>query len=229
MGDAEEARRIGMAATIFHWGLHPWAIYAIVGLSSGAVHLQQGPAAQRSARCSTRSSASGSGAGLGHVIDTLAVFATLFGLATSLGIGAEQANAGLEFLFGVPVNDVSKVVLIIGDHRDRAGLGGLGHGCRRQAAFRDQHDSRRAAVAVRHRYRPDGRDRHRLLRQSVAYLGCLPTLSNPFGRADDHFLPGLDGVLLGLVDLLVAVRRDVHRARQPKGRTVREFILPACC
>src|SRR5690606_6719753 len=50
----------------------------------------------------------------GHVIDTLAVFATLFGLATSLGIGAEQANAGLNYLFGLPVSDPSKVLLIIG-------------------------------------------------------------------------------------------------------------------
>src|SRR5690606_27073401 len=50
----------------------------------------------------------------GHIIDILAVFATLFGLATSLGIGAEQANAGLDYLFGIPVSNTSKVVLIIG-------------------------------------------------------------------------------------------------------------------
>ena len=50
----------------------------------------------------------------GHIIDTLAVFATLFRLATSLGLGAEQANAGLEYLVGFPEGDTSKVLLIIG-------------------------------------------------------------------------------------------------------------------
>jgi BCCT family betaine/carnitine transporter len=49
----------------------------------------------------------------GHIIDTLAVFATLFGLATSLGFGAEQANAGLNFVFGIPVSE-AQVILIIG-------------------------------------------------------------------------------------------------------------------
>ncbi len=49
----------------------------------------------------------------GHIIDTLAVFATLFGLATSLGIGAQQANAGLNYVYGVPNNVTVQVILII--------------------------------------------------------------------------------------------------------------------
>jgi len=49
---------------------------------------------------------------VGHTIDILAVLATLFGLATSLGLGAEQINAGLFFLYGVPVSDTTKIVLI---------------------------------------------------------------------------------------------------------------------
>ena len=51
---------------------------------------------------------------MGHVIDTLAVFATLFGLATSLGLGAQQANAGLQHVFGVPSNAWVQILLIIG-------------------------------------------------------------------------------------------------------------------
>ena len=50
----------------------------------------------------------------GHIIDMLAVFATLFGLATSLGFGASQAAAGLNYLFGIPSGNVSMVLLIIG-------------------------------------------------------------------------------------------------------------------
>jgi BCCT family betaine/carnitine transporter len=64
------------------------------GAGAGAFHLQQGPAADACARPSIRSSANASGAGPGHIIDILAVFATLFGLATSLGFGATQALPG---------------------------------------------------------------------------------------------------------------------------------------
>src|ERR687897_517961 len=112
-GNEAEARRLAMAATIFHWGLHPWAIYAIVGLSLALFAYNKGlPLSVRSMFYPIFGERIWGWTG--HVIDTLAVFATLFGLATSLGIGAEQANAGLEFLFGIPVNNVSKVLLIIG-------------------------------------------------------------------------------------------------------------------
>src|ERR687892_447184 len=111
-GNEAEARRLAMAATIFHWGLHPWAIYAIVGLSLALFAYNKGlPLSVRSMFYPIFGERVWGWTG--HVIDTLAVFATLFGLATSLGIGAEQANAGLEFLFGVPVNEVSKVLFVI--------------------------------------------------------------------------------------------------------------------
>jgi BCCT family betaine/carnitine transporter len=112
-GDEAEAHRLGMAATIFHWGLHPWAIYAVVGLALGLFAYNKGlPLSVRSMFYPIFGERIWGWTG--HIIDTLAVFATLFGLATSLGIGAEQANAGLEYLFGVPVNSVSKVLLITG-------------------------------------------------------------------------------------------------------------------
>lgn len=112
-GNLEEAHNLGMAATIFHWGLHPWAIYAVVGLSLALFSYNKGlPLSVRSMFYPIFGERVWGWTG--HVIDTLAVFATLFGLATSLGIGAEQANAGLNFLFGVPVNEVSKVLLIVG-------------------------------------------------------------------------------------------------------------------
>jgi len=87
-----EARRLAMAATIFHWGLHPWAIYAIVGLSLAIFAYNKGlPLSVRSMFYPIFGERVWGW--VGHVIDTLAVFATLFGLATSLGIGAQQANA----------------------------------------------------------------------------------------------------------------------------------------
>ena len=110
--DIDAARSMGIAATIFHWGLHPWAIYAVVALALAFFCFNRGlPLTIRSAFYPLFGDAVWGW--FGHIIDTLAVFATLFGLATSLGFGAEQATAGLNYLFDVPTGDVTKVVLII--------------------------------------------------------------------------------------------------------------------
>jgi BCCT family betaine/carnitine transporter len=110
--DTEAARSMAIAATIYHWGLHPWAIYAVVGLSLAFFCFNRGlPLTIRSAFYPLLGDRVWGW--FGHIVDTLAVFATLFGLATSLGFGAEQATAGLNYLFGVPATDTTKVVLIV--------------------------------------------------------------------------------------------------------------------
>ena len=105
------AKQMGLAATIFHWGLHPWAIYAVVGLALALFTYNKGlPLTIRSAFYPIFGERVWGWTG--HVIDTLAVFATLFGLATSLGLGAQQANAGLEHVYGIPNNTTVQVLLI---------------------------------------------------------------------------------------------------------------------
>ena len=109
--DTDAARRVGMAAAIFHWGLHPWAIYAVVAVALAFACYNLGlPLTLRSAFHPVLGDAVWGP--FGHVVDTLAVFATLFGLATSLGLGAGQTAAGLEHLFGVPATDTTRVLLI---------------------------------------------------------------------------------------------------------------------
>ena len=104
---------MGLASTIYHWGLHPWAIYAVVALSLALFSYNKGlPLTMRSVFYPIFGEKTWGWPG--HVIDILAVFATLFGLATSLGFGAQQANAGLEFVFGIPISDTAQVILIIG-------------------------------------------------------------------------------------------------------------------
>src|SRR5690606_15548322 len=111
-GNAEEAMRLGMAATIFHWGLHPWAIYAIVALSLAIFSYNKGlPLSVRSMFYPLLGERIWGWPG--HVVDILAVFAIMFGLVTSLGIGAQQAGAGMEVLLGIPNNDMTMVLLII--------------------------------------------------------------------------------------------------------------------
>lgn len=107
----DDARAAAMAATIFHWGLHPWAIFGVVALSLAFFSYNRGlPLTIRSVFYPLFGDRVWGP--LGHAIDTLAVFATLFGLATSLGYGSEQALAGLNYLFDVPNTDLSRVVLI---------------------------------------------------------------------------------------------------------------------
>ncbi|MEO0823657.1 MAG: BCCT family transporter [Pseudomonadota bacterium] len=106
-----EARRMALAATSYHWALHPWAIYAIVALALALFTYNKGlPLTIRSAFYPIFGERVWGWTG--HIIDTLAVFATLFGLATSLGFGATQANAGLEYIYGVPNNVTVQVILI---------------------------------------------------------------------------------------------------------------------
>ncbi|WP_404403503.1 BCCT family transporter [Pelagibacterium halotolerans] len=109
----EEARRMALAATSYHWALHPWAIYGVVALALALFTYNKGlPLSIRSAFYPLLGERVWGW--WGHVIDIIAVLATLFGLATSLGIGAQQANAGLEFVYGVPNSVNVQVLLIIG-------------------------------------------------------------------------------------------------------------------
>lgn len=110
--NVEAARRMALAATSYHWALHPWAIYAIVALALALFSYNKGlPLTIRSAFYPIFGDRVWGWTG--HIIDTLAVFATLFGLATSLGFGAQQANAGLEYVYGLPNNVTVQVILII--------------------------------------------------------------------------------------------------------------------
>ncbi|MGK0500228.1 MAG: BCCT family betaine/carnitine transporter [Oceanicoccus sp.] len=107
------AADLAMAATLYHWGLHAWAIYAIVGLSLAFFCYNKGmPLTLRSAFYPIFGDRIWGWPG--HLIDIVAVLATIFGLATSLGLGASQAASGLNFLFDVPNTLNTKISIIIG-------------------------------------------------------------------------------------------------------------------
>ncbi|MBT5050892.1 MAG: BCCT family transporter [Rhodospirillaceae bacterium] len=102
-----------MGATMFHWGLHPWAIYAVVGLSLAFFTYNKGlPLTIRSGFFPLMKDRSWGW--FGHMVDIVAVLATIFGLATSLGFGAQQAASGLKFLFGIDSGIATQVAIIIG-------------------------------------------------------------------------------------------------------------------
>ena len=108
-----EGAEAAMGATMFHWGLHPWAIYAVVGLSLAFFTFNKGlPLTIRSGFFPLLKDRVWGW--FGHVIDIVAVLATIFGLATSLGFGAQQAASGLKFLFGIDNGITTQVAIIVG-------------------------------------------------------------------------------------------------------------------
>ena len=110
--NVEAARAMGLAATFYHWGLHGWAVYAIMALALALFTYNKGlPFSIRS--CFYPILGERVWGWSGHIIDILAVFATLFGLATSLGLGAQQANAGFNFAFGLEISTNVQVIIII--------------------------------------------------------------------------------------------------------------------
>ncbi len=112
-GDKEtiEAAKQAMRITFFHWGLHAWSIYAVVGLVLAYFSFRHGlPLSIRSAlypmigdKIYGR---------IGHSVDTVAILGTIFGVATSLGLGVLQVNAGLNYIFDVPVGLTTQIILI---------------------------------------------------------------------------------------------------------------------
>lgn len=108
-----KAVQAAMSTTFFHWGVHPWGIYAIVGLAIAFFTYNKGlPLTIKSVFYPLIGNKI---YGFwGNVIDVFAVLATLAGLATSLGFGVSQVNAGLNFLFGINISVTVQVLLIIG-------------------------------------------------------------------------------------------------------------------
>ncbi|WP_022727765.1 BCCT family transporter [Fodinicurvata sediminis] len=221
-GNEVEARRLGMAATIFHWGLHPWAIYAIVALALALFSFNKGlPLTIRSMFYPIFGDKVWGWPG--HIIDILAVFATLFGLSTSLGLGATQAIAGLNFVFGLPDSINAQVILIIlitafalisvlrGLEGGVKVLSEINMGLAAILLFFVIVVGPTLAIATG------------FFSNLLAYGQEVIPLSNPFGRDDDNFRQGWTSFYWAwwiswspFVGMFIA--------RVSRGRTVREFI-----
>jgi choline/glycine/proline betaine transport protein len=110
-GSTVESARQAMILTFFHWGVHAWAIYIVVGLALAYFAFRRGlPLTLRSGLFPLIGKRIHGP--IGHAIDIFAVLGTMFGVATSLGFGVLQVNAGFSYLFGLPVNATVQVVLI---------------------------------------------------------------------------------------------------------------------
>ncbi|WCR09507.1 BCCT family transporter [Paracoccus stylophorae] len=222
-GDEAAARRLGMAATIFHWGLHPWGIYAVVALALALFSFNKGlPLTLRSVFYPIFGDRIWGWPG--HIIDILAVLATLFGLATSLGLGAEQATAGLNFLFGIPAGSMSKVVLIvcITGVATLSVILGVEKGVKRLSEINMVLAVLLLVFVIA--VGPTLSIITGFFGNLGAYAQQLIPLSNPFGRTDDNFRHGWTAFYWAwwiswspFVGMFIA--------RVSRGRTVRQLLI----
>ena len=106
-----EAANAAMRYSFFHWGLHPWAIYGVVALSIAYFQFRRGSKALVSSATSTLPWRWAQQ--LSPVFNVMAVVATAFGVAASLGMGASQINSGLNTVFGLPVSVFWQAVIIV--------------------------------------------------------------------------------------------------------------------
>jgi choline/glycine/proline betaine transport protein len=110
--ESVQAAKKALRITFFHWGLHAWSIYAIVALILAFFSYRHGlPLTLRSALYPIIGDKIYGP--IGHAVDVFAVIGTVLGVATSLGYGVLQVNAGLNHLFGLPVNETVQVILIV--------------------------------------------------------------------------------------------------------------------
>lgn len=111
ISESPEAALVAMRYVFFHWGLHPWAIYTVMGLSLAYFNFRKG---YKGLISSTFYPLIGDRVDkpLGKAIDILAIIATVFGVATSLGLGTLQINGGLSYLFGIPNNNLIRLLII---------------------------------------------------------------------------------------------------------------------
>ena len=219
----EEAAAVGIAATVFHWGLHGWGIYGVVGLALAYFAYNRGlPLTIRSAFYPLFGDRIWGWPG--HIIDTFAIFAGLFGLATSLGLGVKQLTSGLNYLFDVPATNTTMVVLIvvITSIALTSVLAGINVGIKRLSQFNIILALLLLLAVIV--LGPTLYIFRSMFAALGSYLGNIVPLSNWVGREDVDFLHGWTTFYWAWW-FAWAPFVGTFIARISKGRTVREFII----
>ncbi|WP_417348835.1 BCCT family transporter [Ferrimonas sp.] len=217
-----EAARLALGATMFHWGLHPWAIYGVVALSLAFFTYNKGlPLSMRAIFYPLLGDRTWGWPG--HIVDILAVVATLFGLATSLGLGAQQAASGINHVFGIDggmglqilVIAVVTMLAVVSVYRGIEGGVKLLSNINMLLAL---------LLVVVVALLGFGVVLGAIPTTLMAYLENLVPLSNPHGRPDEAWMHGWT-VFYWAWWISWSPFVGMFIARVSKGRTVREFIV----
>ncbi len=216
------AAEMAMGGTMYHWGLHPWAVYAIVGLSLAFFAYNKGmPLTIRSAFFPLLKDRVWGWPG--HIIDILAVVATIFGLATSLGFGAQQAAAGLQYLFGLEATINVQMAIITGVTAVAliSVVRGLDGGVKVLSNVNMVLAGSLLFFVIF--AGPTMEIFHTMWVTSTTYVTQIVPLSNPFGREDETWFHGWT-VFYWAWWMSWSPFVGMFIARVSRGRTVREFV-----
>lgn len=112
-GMTPEAGDFAILSSFLHWGLHPWANYTIIALPLAYMQFRKGKPGLISSIFVPLIGEERARGHIGKAIDILAIFATVAGVATSLGLGTLQINSGLNYLFGIPINNMVALIIVI--------------------------------------------------------------------------------------------------------------------
>ncbi|MBA3447651.1 MAG: BCCT family transporter [Pseudaminobacter sp.] len=223
VAQSKEAALIAMKYSYFHWALHPWAIYAVVGLAIAYFTYRKGLPTLISSAFTPLLGDRVNGP-IGKTIDILAIIATLFGTATSLGLGAQQINSGLNFLWGTgeSTNIALMIIAVLTVLFILSAVSGVGKGIQFLSNMN-------MVVAV-------------LLLVFLAVVGPTVFILNTFAESLGYYLSDLvsmsfrtaafsDGEWLASWTIFYwawwvswAPFVGVFIARISKGRTIREFV-----
>ncbi|SEG62424.1 BCCT family transporter [Vibrio hangzhouensis] len=223
---SEEAKRVALGATMFHWGLHPWAMYAVVALAMAFFAFNKGlPLSMRSVFYPLLGDRTWGW--FGHIIDVLAVLATLFGLATSLGLGAQQAASGIGHVFGfetglgLQLGVIAFVTCLAIFSVIRGIEGGVKvlSNTNLLIAFALLIFVIIAGIATFFGSLTD---------TLVGYAETILPLSNPYGREDEAWMHGWT-VFYWAWWISWSPCVGMFIARVSKGRTVRQFVVAVIC
>ena len=216
-----EAFDIAMATTLFHWTLHPWSIYAVVGLAIAYSTFRCGRRQLISSTFAPLLGQRGTEGAFGRAIDILAIFATLFGSAASLGLGALQIGGGLQaagYMDNVSTTLLVAIIIVLTLAFIASAVSGVAKGIQWLSNINMVLAGVLALVVF-------------IGGPTILILNLMPTMIGDYfrdlaemaartaatgGDATGELAVRVDGLLLGLVDLLDAVRRHVHRPDQPR-------------
>ena len=223
-GGTPAAERAAMGATMYHWGLHPWAIYGVVALALAFFAYNKGlPLTIRSTFYPLLGDRVWGP--IGHVIDIIAVLATLFGLATSLGFGAQQAASGLAYLSdgaidGGLTTQISIIIVVT-----FAALISVMRGVHGGVRILSNINVGLAGVLMLFVILVGGLATFfsYLWITASGYVQYILPLSNPLGREDETFYFGWT-VFYWAWWISWSPFVGMFIARVSKGRTVREFL-----
>ncbi|USD42040.1 BCCT family transporter [Vibrio sp. SCSIO 43135] len=217
-----EAAKLALGATIFHWGFHGWAIYGVVALALAFFSFNKGlPLSMRSIFYPLLGDRAWGW--VGHVVDIVAVLATLFGLATSLGLGAQQAASGINHVFGTNggIGMQLGVVAFVTGLAVISVMRGMNGGVKilsninMVVAFGLLLFVIIAGGTVALNSIPTG---------LMAYIENIIPLSNPHGREDEAWVHGWT-VFYWAWWVSWSPFVGMFIARISKGRTIREFLV----